>query len=66
MLNNSIKEKDILNIIKLVGLAEKKNSKIYELSGGQQQRVAIARALGCFILCLLIKITFYKSTFEYL
>lgn len=62
MLNNSIKEKDILNIIKLVGLAEKKNSKIYELS----QRVAIARALGCFILCLLIKITFYKNTFEYL
>jgi putative ABC transport system ATP-binding protein len=46
MLNKSIKDEDILNIIKLVGLEGKENRGIYELSGGQQQRVAIARSLA--------------------
>lgn len=46
MLNKSVNEEDILNIIKLVGLEEKINSQIFELSGGQQQRVAVARALA--------------------
>lgn len=46
MLNKSIKNENILEMIKLVGLEEKRNSKIYELSGGQQQRIAIARALA--------------------
>jgi putative ABC transport system ATP-binding protein len=45
-LNKSIKDEDILDIIKLVGLEDKINSGVYELSGGQQQRVAIARALA--------------------
>lgn len=45
-LNKSIKDEDILNIIKLVGLEDKIKSRVYELSGGQQQRVAIARALA--------------------
>lgn len=46
MLNKSVMEKDILNMIRLVGLEDKKNSSVLELSGGQQQRVAIARALA--------------------
>jgi ABC-type antimicrobial peptide transport system, ATPase component len=46
MLNKSVKDDDVLNIIKLVGLEDRKNSGINELSGGQQQRVAIARALA--------------------
>lgn len=45
-LNQSIKDEDILSIIKLVGLEDKIKSRVYELSGGQQQRVAIARALA--------------------
>ena len=45
-LNKSIKDEDILSIIKLVGLEDKIKSRVYELSGGQQQRVAIARALA--------------------
>lgn len=46
MLNKNVNEDDVLNIIQLVGLEDRKNSRIYELSGGQQQRVAIARALA--------------------
>ena len=46
---NRVKE-----LLQLVGLEEKENSKPLELSGGQQQRVAIARALANqpdFLLC---------------
>jgi putative ABC transport system ATP-binding protein len=34
------------NLLEIMGLASKTNSKINELSGGEQQRVAIARALA--------------------
>jgi putative ABC transport system ATP-binding protein len=34
------------NLLKLVGLSDKANSKPSELSGGQQQRVSIARSLA--------------------
>lgn len=43
--NSEIKDK-VLELLKLVGLEEKKLSKPSELSGGQKQRVAIARALA--------------------
>ena len=46
MLNKSVKDDDIIEIMRLVGLEDKKDSRIYELSGGEQQRVAIARALA--------------------
>jgi D-methionine transport system ATP-binding protein len=39
-------EKRVVNLLKLVGLEDKKNSFPGELSGGQKQRVAIARALA--------------------
>lgn len=39
------KKEDICNILKAVGLFDKKDSFPNELSGGQQQRVSIARAL---------------------
>lgn len=39
-------EKKALNLLKLVGLAEKAESFADELSGGQKQRVAIARCLS--------------------
>ncbi len=42
---NTIKEK-VLELLKLVGLEDKKLRKPSELSGGQKQRVAIARALA--------------------
>lgn len=40
------REKRVLELLELVGLLDKKNSKPRELSGGQKQRVAIARALA--------------------
>lgn len=46
MLNKSINDKYVEEIIELVGLKDKLKSNIYELSGGQQQRVAIARAIA--------------------
>ena len=42
---NTIKDK-VLELLKLVGLEDKKLRKPSELSGGQKQRVAIARALA--------------------
>lgn len=42
---NEIKHK-VLDLLKLVGLEDKRLSKPSELSGGQKQRVAIARALS--------------------
>ncbi len=39
------KERKIFEILKLVGLKDKKDAKPLELSGGEQQRVSIARAL---------------------
>ena len=40
-----VDEKELNQVLKLLGLEHKKNSFVNELSGGQQQRVAIARAL---------------------
>ena len=39
-------EKKAMDLLKLVGLADKANDRPDSLSGGQQQRVAIARALA--------------------
>ena len=44
--NKSEIEDKVLDLLKLVGLEEKRLSKPSELSGGQKQRVAIARALA--------------------
>ena len=38
-------EKQLADVIEIVGLSDKRRNKPGELSGGQQQRVAIARAL---------------------
>ncbi|MDF2879374.1 MAG: ABC-type polar amino acid transport system, ATPase component [Clostridia bacterium] len=38
--------KEAMELLKKVGLEDKKDSYPHELSGGQQQRIAIARALG--------------------
>src|SRR3989344_4683533 len=38
-------ERDVPQILAIVGLADKKNSFPYQLSGGEQQRLAIARAM---------------------
>lgn len=40
-----VDEKELNQVLKLLGLEHKKNSFANELSGGQQQRVAIARAI---------------------
>ena len=40
------KKKRALELLELVGLAHRKNSKLNQLSGGEQQRVAIAIALA--------------------
>ena len=39
-------EKKVMNLLELVGLADKRDAKPRNLSGGQKQRVAIARALA--------------------
>ena len=43
--NSPENKEKIMNLLRLVGLEDKINSKPAQLSGGQQQRVAIARAL---------------------
>ena len=43
--NSTENREKIMNLLKLVGLEDKADSKPRELSGGQKQRVAIARAL---------------------
>ncbi len=43
--NKKVYETDVNNILKKVGLLDKRDNKITELSGGQRQRVALARAL---------------------
>jgi D-methionine transport system ATP-binding protein len=43
--DKDVKDKKVMELLDLVGLTEKKDSKPRELSGGQKQRVAIARAL---------------------
>ena len=40
-----VDEKELNQVLKLLGLEQKKDSLANELSGGQQQRVAIARAI---------------------
>lgn len=44
--SNSDIDKRVSELLELVGLSDKKESKPRELSGGQKQRVAIARALA--------------------
>ncbi|MGL6119026.1 MAG: ABC transporter ATP-binding protein [Fusobacteriaceae bacterium] len=44
-IENKEKEKEVLEILKIMNLQEKSNENITKLSGGQQQRAAIARAL---------------------
>ena len=39
-------EKRVMNLLELVGLADKRDAKPRNLSGGQKQRVAIARAIA--------------------
>ena len=43
--NRVTAEKEALNILELMGLADRKHHKPSELSGGEKQRVAVARAL---------------------
>ena len=43
---NTVDEEYVNEIIRVIGLSEKKNNMPNQLSGGQQQRVAIARALA--------------------
>ena len=40
------KKKRALELLELVGLGHRKDSKLSQLSGGEQQRVAIARAIA--------------------
>lgn len=44
--NNENKEKRALELLELVGLSHKKDSKLSQLSGGEQQRIALAIALA--------------------
>lgn len=43
--NQKVKEEDCIEMIRLLGLEDRKNHLPQELSGGQQQRVSIGRAL---------------------
>ena len=40
------KKQRALELLELLGMGHKKNSRLTQLSGGEQQRVAVARALG--------------------
>lgn len=44
--NKEDKRKRAMNLLELVGMAHKKDSKLNQLSGGEQQRIAIAIALA--------------------
>lgn len=46
-IKKNIRIEKIDEVLKLVGLTEKKNNKSSTLSGGEKQRIAIARALVC-------------------
>ena len=48
MFSNAVKDKKTraLELLELVGMGHKKNSRLNQLSGGEQQRVAIAIALA--------------------
>ena len=45
-LSKPVAQKEAVELLRLVGLSDKKDARPFQLSGGQRQRVAIARALA--------------------